>query len=190
MKRFDANQLRLAVLASLNLEQVFAGRQTPPCLPVELLLFWRQDILSGKQIHLVGRSLGRLRTFFGRHRFAVFGMFTIIRGQILQSGSTLLLPLWLALKLQRMTEASLDQFGGTSMQWLVDQVTVVTESQQHLLTQDDLKKTFRFLLQSGAASALCLTKLNSTFLALLGGELRHLLLVIIYLAKGKSSAFH
>ena len=61
-------------------------------------------------------------------------MFTIIRGQILQSGSTLLLPLWLALKLQRMTEAPLDQFGGTSMQWLADHVTVVTESQQHLLT--------------------------------------------------------
>jgi hypothetical protein len=188
LKRFHANQLRLAVLASLNLEQVCGGRQTLPCLPIELLLF-RDRTSSGKQILLLGRSLGCLRTLFGRHRFAVFGVFTIIRGQILENGSTLLFPLWLALKLQRMTEASLDQFGGTSMQWLADQVTVVPESQQHLLTQDDLKKTFRFLLQSGAASALCLTKLNSTFLALLGGELRHLVLVIIYLAKPKSSAF-
>jgi hypothetical protein len=169
LKRFHANQLRLAVLASLNLEQVCGGRQTLPCLPIELLLF-RDRTSSGKQILLLGRSLGCLRTLFGRHRFAVFGVFTIIRGQILENGSTLLFPLWLALKLQRMTEASLDQFGGTSM-------------------QDDLKKTFRFLLQSGAASALCLTKLNSTFLALLGGELRHLVLVIIYLAKPKSSAF-
>jgi hypothetical protein len=87
-------------------------------------------------------------------------------------------------------KASLDQLGGTGMERFANQVTIMTQSQQHLLAENDLKKTFRFLLQPGAPSALCLTKLDSAFLALLGGELRHWVLVIISVVKGKSSAFH
>jgi hypothetical protein len=41
------------------------------------------------------------------------------------------------------------------------------------LTQDDLQKAFGVLFQSCAPSALGFTKLDSAFLALLGGELRH-----------------
>jgi hypothetical protein len=101
----------------------------------------------------------------------------------------LLFPLQLAIKVLRTPEASFDQLGGTGVQRFASQVAVMPESFQHFLTQDNLQKTFRFLLQSGAPSALGLTKLVSTFLALLGGELRHLVLVIIAFVKGKSSAF-
>jgi hypothetical protein len=103
--------------------------------------------------------------------------------------AVVLFPLQLAVKVLRTTEASFDQLGCTGVQRFADQVAVVPESLQHFLTQDNLQKTFRFLLQSGAPSALCLAKLVSTFLALLGGELRHWVLVIISFVKPKSSAF-
>ena len=98
-------------------------------------------------------------------------------------------PLQLAVKVLRTAEASFDQLGCTGVQRFADQVAVVPESLQHFLTQDDLQKTFRFLLQSGAPSALRLAKLVSAFLALLGGELRHWVLIIISFVKAKSSAF-
>ena len=109
--------------------------------------------------------------------------------QPFQSGGLLLFPLQLAVKVLRTAEASFDQLGCTRVQRFADQVAVVPESLQHFLTQDDLQKTFRFLLQSGAPSALCLAKLVSAFLALLGGELRHWVLIIISFVKPKSSAF-
>ena len=109
--------------------------------------------------------------------------------QPFQSGGLLLFPLQLAVKVLRTAEASFDQLGCTGVQRFADQVAVVPESLQHFLTQDDLQKTFRFLLQSGAPSALRLTKLVSAFLALLGGELRHWVLIIISFVKAKSSAF-
>jgi hypothetical protein len=109
--------------------------------------------------------------------------------QPFQSWGLLLFPLQLAVKLLRTAEASFDQLGCTGVQRFADQVAVVPESLQHFLTQDDLQKTFRFLLQSGAPSALCLAKLVSAFLALLGGELRHWVLIIISFVKPKSSAF-
>jgi hypothetical protein len=59
------------------------------------------------------------------------------------------------------------------MEWFTDRFTVVAQSHQSLLSQNDLQKAFRVLLQSCTPSALGFTKLDSTFLALLGGELRH-----------------
>jgi hypothetical protein len=109
--------------------------------------------------------------------------------QPFQSGGLLLFPLQLAVNVLGTAEASFDQLGCTRVQGFADQVAVVPESLQHFLTQDDLQKTFRFLLQSGAPSALCLAKLVSAFLALLGGELRHWVLIIISFVKPKSSAF-
>ena len=73
-------------------------------------------------------------TFFRPDRFAVFRKFTVISRQILQERSMLLFALLLAVMLLRTIETSLDQLGGAGMQWFADQVTVVTESQQHLLT--------------------------------------------------------
>jgi hypothetical protein len=140
LKWFDANQLRLAVLAQANLEQVLTGRQTMEHLPV---ITPRVQTPASQTI------------------------------QPFQSGSLLLFPLQLAVKVLGTAEASFDQLGCTSVQRFADQVAVVPEGLQHFLTQDDLQKTFRFLLQSGAPSALRLTKLVSAFLALLGGELRH-----------------
>ena len=101
----------------------------------------------------------------------------------------LLFPLQLAVKVLRTAEASFDQLGCTGVQRFADQVAVVPECLQHFLTQDDLQKAFRFLLQSGTSSALRLAKLVSAFLALLGGELRHWVLIIISFVKPKSSAF-
>ena len=98
-------------------------------------------------------------------------------------------PLQLAIKVLGTAQASFDQFGCAGVERFANQVAVMPESLQHLLTQDYLKKTFRFLLQSGAASALGLTKLVSAFLALLGGELRHGVLSIISFVNAKSSAF-
>jgi hypothetical protein len=109
--------------------------------------------------------------------------------QPFQNGSLLLFPLQLAIEVLSAAQASFDQLGCTSVQRFASQVAVMPESLQHLLTQDDLQKTFRFLLQSGAPSALRLTKLVSTFLALLGGELRHGVLSMISFVKAKSSAF-
>jgi hypothetical protein len=109
--------------------------------------------------------------------------------QPFQSGDLLLFPLQLAVKVLRAAEASFDQLGCTGVQRFADQVAVVPESLQHFLTQDNLQKTFRFLLQPGAPSALRLAKLVSAFLALLGGELRHWVLIIISFVKAKSSAF-
>jgi hypothetical protein len=109
--------------------------------------------------------------------------------QPFQSGGLLLSPLQLAVKVLRTAEASFDQLGCTGVQRFAGQVAVVPESLQHFLAQDDLQKTFRFLLQSGAPSALRLAKLVSAFFALLGGELRHWVLVIISFVKAKSSAF-
>jgi hypothetical protein len=102
----------------------------------------------------------------------------------------LLLVFLLVAEFLRMPQASLDQLGGTSVQRFADQVAIPTQSQEHLLTQYDLEKTFRFILQSGAPPALRLTKLNPAFFALLGGELRHLVFFIISSVKAKSSAFH
>ena len=109
--------------------------------------------------------------------------------QPFQSGGLLLFPLQLAIKVLRTAEAPFDQLGCTGVQGFADQVAVVPESLQHFLTQDDLQKTLRFLLQPGAPSTLRLAKLVSAFLALLGGELRHWVLVIISFVKAKSSAF-
>jgi hypothetical protein len=156
LKRFDANQLRLAVLAQANLEQVLTGRQTMQHLPV----ITPQAQTSTSQ--------------------------TV---QPFRSGSLLLFPLQLAVKVLPTAKASFDQLGCTSVQRFAGQVTVMPQSLQHFLTQDDLQKTFRFLLQSGAPSTLRLTKLVSAFFALLGGELRHWVLIILSFVKAKSSAF-
>src|SRR5436309_9623098 len=88
------------------------------------------------------------------------------------------------------TQPSFNQFGRTGVQWFGNQVAVVTESKEGLPTKYDLQKASRFLLQSGAPSTLRLTKLNSTFFALLGGELRHETFAMIAAGKAKSSAFH
>jgi hypothetical protein len=105
-------------------------------------------------------------------------------GRLLQA---LRLPI---LELLMKAQASFDQLGGTGVQWFSNQVTVVPKSQQDFLIEDNLQKAFRVLLQSGASPALRLTKLDSAFLALLGGELRHGTLLSIRARKSKSSAFH
>src|SRR5215831_20664237 len=73
------------------------------------------------------------------------------------------------------------------MQWFSDCFTVVAQSHQCLLTQDDLQKAFGVLFESCTPSALGFTKLDSTFFALLGGELRHGTGTNIIAQKTKSS---
>jgi hypothetical protein len=70
-------------------------------------------------------------------------------------------------------EASIDQFRSGGMQGFANCFTVVSQSRQCLLSQNNLQKAFGVLFQSCAPPALGFTKLDSAFLALLGGELRH-----------------
>src|SRR6266404_2705399 len=73
------------------------------------------------------------------------------------------------------------------MQWFADCFTVVAQCHQRFLTQDDLQKAFGVLFQSCTPPALGFTKLDSTFFALLGGELRHGTGTNIIAQKTKSS---
>jgi hypothetical protein len=156
LKRFDANQLRLAVLAQAKPRT--GTRRT------------------SNHAASSGKNSASATSATNHPTFSEWGLAVV---PFLQ----------LAVKVLRTAEASFDQLGCTGMQRFAGQVAVVPESLQHFLTQDDLQKTFRFLLQSGAPSALCLAKLVSAFLALLGGELRHWVLIIISFVKPKSSAF-
>jgi hypothetical protein len=119
LKRFNANQLRLAVLASQNLEQVFAGRQTPAYpnrqLPVPVSVpvgRWYLVRSPSKWLPvsvqtLPSRAFERFVTFFTGHRFSVFHMLAVKRREIVED-RILLLTLLLSATLRRPVEASLD----------------------------------------------------------------------------------
>lgn len=59
------------------------------------------------------------------------------------------------------------------MQWFAGRIAILAKRHQHIVAQNDLEEALGFLLQSGAPPALGFAKLDATFLALLGGELRH-----------------
>ncbi|MBV9673466.1 MAG: hypothetical protein JO076_11670 [Verrucomicrobia bacterium] len=74
------------------------------------------------------------------------------------------------------------------MQWFSNDLAVTAQRIQGSFGKYNLQKAFRFLLQSGAAPALSVAKLEFSFVALLGGELRHGLAIRIPAVKTKSSA--